>query len=75
MSATGTSGVTASTSETASAACAQHPHVTQVGGQAPSSWPGRSYAVHGSFATRLTTPEALNVNNPTMIARTSLGTV
>jgi len=25
-----------------SAACAQQPHVTHVGGQAPSSWPGCS---------------------------------
>lgn len=42
MSATGMSGEVATTTVTGSTARAQQPHVTQVGGQAPSSLPGLS---------------------------------
>lgn len=56
---------------TGSAAWAQHPHVTQVGGQAPSSspWPVSSKPVHGSPAITIDTPDALRVSNPTMMAK------
>jgi hypothetical protein len=57
------------TSVTASTAWAQQPQVTQVGGQALSSLPAGSLAVHGSALTRPTTPDALNVSNETMMAR------
>jgi hypothetical protein len=56
------------TSATDSAARTQHPHVTQVGGQAVSFPPDGSLTVQGSALTRLTTPEALNVSNATMMA-------
>jgi len=57
------------TSAPGSAARAQHPHVTQLGGQALSFLPAGSFAVQGSALTRLTTPEALTVSNATMMAR------
>ena len=53
---------------TGSAAWAQQPHVTQIGGQSPSSRPGCSEPVQGSPTTDLETPEALKVSNATMSA-------
>ena len=63
------SGELIAASATGSAARAQHPHVTQAGGQLLSLLPAGSLAVQGSALTRLTTPEALNVSNATMMAR------
>jgi len=68
MALTGMSGELIAASAIGSAARAQHPHVTQAGGQLL-SLPAGSLAVHGSALTRLTTPEALNVSSATMIAR------
>jgi len=62
------------TSPTGSAARAQHSHVTQVGAQAVSFLPAGSLTVQGSALTTLTTPEALNVSNATMIAKAKRGT-
>ena len=70
MSLTGQSGEVIGTSVSVSAAWAQHPHVTHVGGQALSFLPAGSAAVQGSALTRLTTPDALNVSSETMMART-----
>ena len=69
ISLTGMSGELIAVSATGSAARAQHPHVTQAGGQLLSSLPAGSLAVQGSALTRLTTPEALNVSSATMIER------
>lgn len=68
MAVTGMSGELIGASATGSAARAQHPHVTQAGGQLLSLLPAGSLAVQGS-ATRLTKPEALNVSTATMMAR------
>lgn len=69
MAVTGMSGELISASATGSAARAQHPHVTQAGGQLLSSLPAGSLAVQGSALTRLTKPDALNVSTATMMAR------
>ena len=69
MALTGISGELIAASATGSAARAQHPHVTQAGGQLLSLLPAGSLAVQGSALTRPTTPEALNVSSATMIAR------
>jgi len=69
MALTGMSGDLIAASATGSAARAQHPQVTQAGGQLLSLLPAGSLAVQGSALTRLTTPEALNVSNATMMAR------
>lgn len=56
----------------ASTASAQQPHVTQIGGQAPSSEPSDSppiAMVQGSAVTRLVTPETLNVRTATKRAK------
>ena len=69
MSAIGTSGELVKGNMTGSAACAQQPQVTQVGGHAP--WlPADSLEPQGSALARLVTPEALIISNATMIART-----
>ncbi len=62
---------------TASTACAQHPQVTHVGGQAPSSspCPESSKPVQGSSTIRLEMPDALRVSRPTMKARTNRRTL
>ena len=65
---TGVSGEFVTEAITGSAARAQQPHVTHVGGQAPSSRPGCSKLVHGSAMTSPETPEALKVS-ATMTAR------
>ena len=52
-----------------SAACAQHPQMAHVGGQALSSRPGCWYPVQGSASTNARTPEALNDSEATMAAR------
>jgi len=69
MALTGISGELVAASATGSAARAQHPHVTQAGGQLLSLLPAGSFAVQGSALTKLTTPEALNVRSATMNAR------
>ena len=69
MSLMGFAGEVIATSVSVSAAWAQQPHVTQVGGQALSLLPAGSLVVQGSARTRLTTPDALNVSNETMMAR------
>jgi len=69
MALAGMSGELIAASATGSAARAQHPHVTQAGGQLLSLLPAGSLAVQGSALTRLTTPEALNVSSATMMAR------
>jgi hypothetical protein len=69
ISLTGISGELIVVSATGSAARAQHPHVTQVGGQLLSLLPAGSFAVQGSARTRLTTPEALIVSSATMMAK------
>jgi hypothetical protein len=74
MSLTGMFGELIATSATGSATRVQHPHVTQVGGQAVSFLPAGSSAAQGSALTRLTMPEALNVSNATMIAKANRGT-
>jgi hypothetical protein len=65
----GSSGEPAFESTTGSAACAQHPQVTHVGAQASSGPPPCSNLVQGSPATTVATPEAVNDNSATMIAR------
>ena len=62
----GASSEIASVSITGSAACAQQPHVTQVGGHVASPRSRCSYLEHGSAITRLETPDALNISNATM---------
>lgn len=74
ISATAISAELATGSATGSAACAQQPQVTQVGGHDRSSRPGSSYVVHGSAWIKADMPDALNVSKPTMIARASRGT-
>ena len=69
MALTGMSGEVMAGNATGSAARAQHPHVTQAGGQLLSLLPAGSLAVQGSALTRLTKPEALNVSTATMMAR------
>ena len=69
MAVTGMSGEVMAGNATGSAARAQHPHVTQAGGQLLSLLPAGSLAVQGSALTRLTKPEALNVSTATMTAR------
>jgi hypothetical protein len=54
---------------TGSAACAQQPHVTHVGGQARSSRLVGLALVHGSAMTRLDSPDALNASNATINTR------
>ena len=70
----GLSGVAASAMPAGSAAWAQQPQVTQVGGQAPSSLPARSDVVQGSSTTRLVNPEAVTARAPTTRARRNLRT-
>jgi hypothetical protein len=67
-------GELAMTTVAGSTAWAQQPHVTQVGGHVPSARPDCSSPVQGSDSSKLDTPEALNVNNPTMIARANCRT-
>jgi hypothetical protein len=62
------SGEIAKTSIAGSAAWAQQPQVTQVGGHAPSLRPASSKPVHGSDRIRLEIPDALSMSNPTMRA-------
>ena len=66
---TGASGEFVTETITCSAVRVQQPHVTHVGGHAPSSRPGCSNPVHGSAMTSPETPEALKVSKATMIAR------
>lgn len=75
MALAGTSGELVAASATGSAARAQHPHVTQAGGQSLSLLPAGSLTVHGSALTRLTKPEALNVSTATMMARANRRTM
>lgn len=72
---TGMSGELIAASATGSAARAQHPHVTQAGGQLLSLLPAGSLVVHGSALTRLTKPEALTVSTATMMARANRRTM
>jgi hypothetical protein len=70
----GVCGESEATTASGSAVCAQHPQVTQVGGQVPSSsWPpvASSRPLHGSSTTRLDTPDTLSVRNATSNARTN----
>ena len=69
MTATGSSNTAATIKPAGSAACAQQPHVTQVGGQNASSPPASSYVPHGSGTISAIAPEALNVSSVTTRAR------
>jgi hypothetical protein len=71
---TGAPAESATGSIAGSTACAQQPHVTQVGGQAASD-PGRSSPVQGSPTARADTPDVLSVNTATMTARPKWRTV
>ena len=79
MTATGNSNTAATVKPAGSAACAQQPQVTQVGGQDASSPPASSplassYVPHGSGTIRAIAPEALNVSSVTMRASAKRGT-
>jgi hypothetical protein len=64
----GSSGEFVTDRTTGSAACAQHPHVTQVGAHVSSSRLPCSKLVQGSPATSVATPEAVNDNSATTTA-------
>jgi len=69
MSAIGRSGDVVTGNMTGSAACAQQPQVTQVGGHAP--WlPEDSSDAQGSAVAKLVRPAVLIVSNATTTART-----
>src|SRR5688572_4236100 len=62
---TGRSRELATTTAVGSAACAQHPQVTQLGGQLPSSSGDNVNVRHGSPTIKLVTPVALTDSRPT----------
>jgi len=65
---TGLSKELATTMAAGSAACAQHPQVTHVGGQFPSSSAESAKARHGSPTINRAIPVALNDRIPTIRA-------
>ena len=69
MAATGVCSEQVTATTTGSAACAQQPHVTHVGGHVASPCSGCSKPAHGSPMVTAEKPEALNTNKATMMAR------
>ena len=75
MAATGVCSELVTATTTGSAACAQQPHVTHVGGHVASPRSGCSKPAHGSPMTTAERPVALSVSRATMMARLNRRTV